>query len=70
MDAGVVETKKTSNFAIKNCEVRLRLGIKSKQVCFILRSVCANFALKDCEVRLRLGIKSKQVVLYSPLGLR
>jgi len=31
----------------KRCEVRLHLGIKNKQVCFILLSVCTNFAQKS-----------------------
>lgn len=29
----------------KFCEVRLRLGRKSKRICFVLLSVCANFAI-------------------------
>jgi len=52
---GYDEAEKANSFALfssrfaltlqqRDSEVRLHLGIKSKQVCFILLSVCTNFA--------------------------
>jgi len=56
--------KLSTNFAIKKkCEVRLHLGRKSKQVCFILRSVCANFAL---QTKTDIIMQSNLVIVESP----
>jgi len=42
-----VDRKKIVTLQSKDCEVRLRLGIKNKQVCFILLSTCTNFAFEE-----------------------